>query len=185
MRCRCIAPQNKTLRGRFLITASLFTGIHPMIINMHHCHLNIPPICTFEIHILLVGWYARLSVETNRKQQDTNFPQIVWINCSIIWSNNLLLVVTTDFPLWESSYNKGHWIFYCTALHLGFTEDSIARHCIWVSLKILLHGIALEFHICLWRITQYHWLLPLFTGHQTDFLPHANAQKVCPGVLSR
>ena len=44
-----------------------------------------------------------------------------------------------------------------------------------IALEILLHdSIAVEFHICLWQITQ-QWSLPLVT----DFLPHANAQKVC------
>ena len=83
-------------------------------------------------------WNARLSVETNsftnpivctEISQDRNFPPIVRINCSIIWSNNFLLAVTTDFPLWESSYSK--WRFYYTALHLSFTEDSIALDFHW------------------------------------------------------
>ena len=138
---------------------------------------------------------ARLSVETNsftnpivctENSQDTNFPPIVRINCSIIWSNNFLLAVTTDFPLWESSYSKCHWRFHWTQVSLKILLHVISPKILLhnIALKILLHSIALKFHICLWRITQ-DWPLPLFTGHQTDFLPHANAQKVCPRLLSR
>ena len=72
---------------------------------------------------------ARLSVETNsftnpivctENSQDTNFPPIVRINCSIIWSNNFLMAVTTD----------SHSENWATA---SATEDSIAQHCTRVS----------------------------------------------------